>query len=331
MYLTNGDRRIFYDIAGAHSGWRAGTLVERPVILIVHGGLGFSSVYLRPWLSRLAEGYCVVYVDLPGSGWSSRHPGSGYLMEQLIDDLERVRNVLGIEQVTLLGHAWGAILATEYALSHPEAVAAEVMVNPLRILRAEGQDVEAQLRMVAATDPNVIEDHIKDVDPKLQRALDGETALWDDVDADSSWARLLRTQLASPPPLWDTVMDKVQLGMEAYFAHKGNAMFDPEHPLHKYDLAERAAGLQSPLLIVAGDSDANYVAMPSTHAQPIHAAVSGSKLVTIEGGSHFPFAEDPDGFARIVTRFLSNQGLLPAESDRALLKRAARQGNRNAR
>ena len=332
MYLTNGDRRIFYDIAGTHSGWRAGTLVERPVILTMHGGLGFSSVYLRPWLSRLAEGYCMVYVDLPGSGWSSRHPGSDYSMQQLVADLEGVRGALGIERVTLLGHAWGAILATEYALSHPEAVAAQVMVNPLRILSAKGQDAEAQERMIAATDPHVAEDHMNDLDPKIQRALAGETALWAEIDADPSWARLLRTQFASPPPpTWDIVTDNLRLGMEAYFTHKGNAMQNPEHPLARYDLAERAAGLQSPLLIVAGESDANYVAMPSTHAQPIHAAVSGSELVTIKGAGHFLFAQDPGGFARIVTRFLSNQGLLPAESDRALLKRAARQGNRDAR
>jgi len=324
MYLRKGDRRIFYDLASAHSGWQDGKLVERSVILTAHGGPGFSSLYLRPWLSRLAEGYCVVYVDLPGSGWSSRHPGSDYPMEQLIADLEGVRNALGIKQVILLGHAWGAILATEYAIRHPEAVTAVVMVNPLRILRAEGQDVNAQECMVSATDPQVIEDHIKDVDPKLKRVLEGETDLWAEIDADTSWARLLRTQLSSPPPIWDTVMDNIQLGMEAYFAHKGNAMLDPNHPLARYDLAERAAGLQSPLLIVAGESDANYVAMASVHAQPIHEAVSGSKLVSIKGGSHFPFAEDPDGFARIVTRFLSNQGLLPAESDRALLESATR-------
>jgi len=125
-------------------------------------------------------------------------------------------------------------------------------------------------------------------------------------------------------------MANIQLGMEAYFAHKGNAMFDPKHPLHKFDLTECAANLQSPLLIIAGDSDANYVAMPSTHAQPIHASVSGSELVTIKGGSHFLFVEDPDGFARIITRFLSKQGLLPVESDRVLLDRATREENQNA-
>jgi len=319
MYLTQGERRIFYDTAGSHTGWRDGKLVERPVILTVHGGLGFSSVYLRPWLSKLAEGYCVVYVDLPGSGWSSRHPGSNYLMEDLVADLEGVRNVLGIEQVILLGHAWGAILATEYALKYPKVVAAEIMVNPLRILRAEGQDVAAQERMIAATDPHVAEDHMNDLDPKIQRALEGETALWSEIDSDSSWARLLRTQLSSPPPIWDTVMENIQLGMEAYFAHKGNAMFDPDHPLFKYDLAERAADLKSPLLIVAGESDANYVAMPITHSQPIHAAVPDSELVTIKGGSHFLFADDPDGFAQVITRFLNKQGLLPAESDRGFL------------
>jgi len=89
--------------------------------------------------------------------------------------------------------------------------------------------------------------------------------------------------------------------------------------------AASAVGLQAPLLILAGESDANYVAMPSIHAQPIHAAVPDSELVIIEGAGHFLFAEDPDGMAHVVTRFLSSQGLLPAECDQALLERAARQ------
>jgi proline iminopeptidase len=319
MYLEKGSRRIFYDIASPHLGWRDGKLVVRPVIITIHGGLGFSSLYFRPWLSRLAEGYCVIYVDLPGSGMSSRHIGSEYPLEELIEDLDGVRACLGIEKVILLGHAWGSILAAEYALSCPAVVDALVMVNPLRILTAEGQDGEAQQRMITATDPTVAEEHMRDLDPKIQRALEGERGLWPEIDRDSSWIRLLRTQLNTAPTGWDTMMKNIQLGMEAYFAHKGNAMSNPDHPLARYDLAERVANLTCPLLIVAGDSDANYVALPEKHARPIHAALPGSELQIVVGGSHFLFAEDPDGFAGIVTDFLRRQGYLPAETDSSLL------------
>ena len=88
------------------------------------------------------------------------------------------------------------------------------------------------------------------------------------------------------------------------------------HPLASYDLAERAKALQVPLLIVAGDSDANYVAPSRLHAQPLHAAVRGSTLALMPGTGHFPFVEDPARFAASVAAFLARHGLPPLASER---------------
>jgi proline iminopeptidase len=317
MVLSEGRRQVFYEVVPSGLTWRTPDLGERTAVLTVHGGPGFTHRYLRPWLDALAPGYCLVYADLPGCGRSSRHPGSGYPLEAYVADLERLRRTLGLERLVLLAHGWGAILATEYALAHPGHVAALVAVNPLRILRAEGQDGEAQARMIAAVDPQVIEPYVERLWPKIQRALGGDTTVWAEIDADPWWARMWRTQFAAPPPReWETVVADIALGMESYFAHKGAAMMVEGHPLASYDLAERARPLRAPLLIVAGDSDANYVAPWQLHAQPLHAAVRGSSLALMPGTGHFPFVEDPAGFAASVAAFLARHGLPPLAGER---------------
>ena len=49
-------------------------------------------------------------------------------------DIERIRQILGDEQLILIGHSWGGFLATLYAAEFPERVAALVLVAPADML-----------------------------------------------------------------------------------------------------------------------------------------------------------------------------------------------------
>ncbi len=297
--LIQNDRRLHYHEIGAES--EEG---QRSALVALHGGPGFTHRTLRPWLDPLADPYRVVYLDLPGCGRSSRHPESGYPMEAYVDDVERLRLALDSQQLILLGHGWGAMLAVEYALAHPRAAQALVLINPLLILRGDGQDNEAQARMVSAVDPDATQVFVDELWPQIQRALSGEP-LWASIDAHPWWPRMWRTQFVTPPPpAWDRAVDGIELGMESYFAHKGAAMMDPDHPLASYDLAERAQGLHVPTLILAADSDANYVAPPRVHAEPLHSAIESSQLELISNAGHFLFVEAHEPFTNAVLRFL---------------------------
>jgi pimeloyl-ACP methyl ester carboxylesterase len=293
MMVCNGERRVQVEVEGA----------GEITVIALHGGPGFTHDTLRPGLSRLAaRGFRVVFVDLPGGGGSSRHVGAGYALEPYIEDIGAIRREVGGERVAVLGHAWGAILACEYALGQP--VDALILVNPLRILRGEGQDAEAQARRVAAVDPTLFPDYIEGVYPLIQAAQAGGRG-WEAVDASPWWARMMDTQLAdAPSPEWRGAMAATRWGLGTYFDFKGAAFSDPEHPLNHYDLAARAAALVVPTLVFASDNDANYVAPARIHAAPVVEALPDATVFRMDDCGHFPFAEAPEAFAIAAAAFL---------------------------
>jgi proline iminopeptidase len=310
MHALRGNRRIFFEAvtSGAHAA--AGASRDRPVVLLVHGGPGFAHDYLLPWLMPLVQVARLWVLDLPGAGRSSRHPGSQYPLHDYVADIGAVREAAGLERVILLAHAWGTIPAVEYALEEPHSVVGIIAVNPLRILGAEGQDSEAQARMIQLTDPDVGEVYSQELWPLIQRAIGADESGWAAIDAHPWWARMWRTQFSTPPrPEWNAAVANMLWGLEAYFAHKGAALYSHDHPLAHFDLRDRVALLHRPMLIIASDADANYIAPPRIHACPLYESARCAKLAIMQGVGHFPFAEKPQEFARLSAQFIGNTRL----------------------
>lgn len=118
---STGEVELYYRIAGTGPD----------TLVVLHGGPGMSTSYLSPDLKPLAESHTVIFYDQRGSGRSTivTDPGSLHI-DRYIEDLEAVRQYFGIEQLTLLGHSWGALLASRYALEHPEHVSNLVLASP---------------------------------------------------------------------------------------------------------------------------------------------------------------------------------------------------------
>lgn len=99
----------------------AGNPVGHPVIFL-HGGPGGG---IHPIYRRFfdPEFYRIILLDQRGCGQSTPH---AELRENttwdLVDDLERLRDLLGIEKWIVFGGSWGSTLALSYAVVHPERV-----------------------------------------------------------------------------------------------------------------------------------------------------------------------------------------------------------------
>ena len=100
-------------------------------IIVLHGGPDFDHSYLLPDLDRLADAFRLIYYDQRGRGRSADQvlPEEVTLTSD-IDDLDKVRQHFHLESSALLGHSWGAVLALEYALRHPERVSHMILMNP---------------------------------------------------------------------------------------------------------------------------------------------------------------------------------------------------------
>ena len=98
-------------------------------LLTLHGGPGASHDYLEP-LAALGDDRPVIFYDQLGGGRSDR-PGDTSLWRigrfcQEIDDL---RDALGLDRVHLLGQSWGGWLAVEYMLTRPHGIAGLVLAS----------------------------------------------------------------------------------------------------------------------------------------------------------------------------------------------------------
>lgn len=95
---------------------------EKPVLFVQHGGPGADHGYFRPYLDELGEVAQLVYVDHRGTGRSSDAPLDTYTVEQMADDLEALRQHLGLGRIMLLGHSYGGMVAQVFALRHPDSL-----------------------------------------------------------------------------------------------------------------------------------------------------------------------------------------------------------------
>ena len=104
---------VYYEQCGNPNG--------KPAVFL-HGGPGGGLV---PEYRRFHDpnAYRVVLFDQRGSGQSTPHAGlEENTTWDLVSDIERLREHLGIERWQVFGGSWGSTLALAYAETHPECV-----------------------------------------------------------------------------------------------------------------------------------------------------------------------------------------------------------------
>jgi len=101
------------------------------VVVLLHGK-NFTASYWEPTIRFLtARGYRVIAPDQIGFGKSSKPSAYQYSFQQLAENTRAVLDGEGVKTVNVVGHSMGGMLATRFALMHPERVEKLVLVNPI--------------------------------------------------------------------------------------------------------------------------------------------------------------------------------------------------------
>jgi len=103
------------------------------MLVILHGGPGSDYRYLLNCAAFASHGYYVIFYDQRGSGLSKRHNKNEFTVQLMIDDLQAViahYRSSPSQKIFLLGHSWGAILATAYINQYPTAIRGVVLAEP---------------------------------------------------------------------------------------------------------------------------------------------------------------------------------------------------------
>jgi len=105
---VNGARVRFIDVG------------EGPAVVLIHG---FASS-LDTWngiVPELRKTHRVIALDMKGFGWSSR-PEGDYSPRAQAELVFALLDQRGVDRAAVVGHSWGASIALEMALLHPERV-----------------------------------------------------------------------------------------------------------------------------------------------------------------------------------------------------------------
>jgi proline iminopeptidase len=281
------DSSSYVDVGGASLFVRS--VGVGPPIVIVHGGPGMSHDYLAPQLIELlAPEYRLIFYDQRGSGRSSGVGDTTRLtMAQFVVDLEELRLALGLEQLNLLGHSFGGLLAMYYAAERPAAVR--------RLLLVDSSPASWQLNFP----------HFRQAIAERQTPGDREElaaivmvpgARSDPVAMDRYYKIFFRTFFNNPQ-----LSDRIELGIDQNWLVNSSVTGDRVWAsIGEYDIHDRLGVITAPTLILHGTK--SVISMEG--AKAIATSIAQSRLIILQDVGHFPYIEAPQIFAVAVKAFI---------------------------
>lgn len=273
---------------------------DGPVLLLVHGMAGRSATW-KPVLDLLADRFTVVAPDLPGHGRTAK-PRGDYSLGAYASFLRDLLLELGLDRATVVGQSLGGGITMQFAYQHPEFCERLVLVSSGGL----GTEVSPLLRALTA--------------PGLEYVLPVAflPAIRDGVGAVAGlFAKVGLRPAPQTVQMWNAYESLADGATRTAFLHTLRSVVDLQgQRVSALDRLYLAASL--PTLIVWGDHDA---IIPVQHALDAHEAIPGSRLEVFEGAGHFPHAEEPLRFARLLADFVATTEPLTA-STAADLRRA---------
>lgn len=257
----------------------------RPVVCLP-GGMQ-ASAYLGD-LGGLSGQRQLIMIDLRGTGQSTiPEDAATYRCDRLVDDVEALREHLGLEKMDLLAHSGGANIASLYVHRHPERVSKLVLITPSTM--AVGIEITGEDRLATA--------RLRQDEPWFPAAFGAlETIV-------AGKATEGATQAIAPffYGRWDEVAqahkaaETRQRNMAAAIAFTAEGAFDPG--------ATRSALARfgSPVLLLAGEVD--LAAPPRVMAQFAELFLNAEFVIQPAAG-HFPWLDDRDRFVEAIAAFL---------------------------
>jgi proline iminopeptidase len=253
-------------------------------VLLLSGGPGASAFMVEPIAINLSKDFQAVLFEQRGTGRSIPVPFDSTTVNlgQAIEDINTLRDKLGVEKFLIIGHSYGARLGLNYSLKYPQHVEKLVVAGfgwdsvaaDNRIARASAEEREAikkandSIRLGIATTETIARN----------RKLNFRLAIYDAYKRDS-----LYEILAKGGPLSVKMNQFIQR--------------DNMNPLYKVDIAL----VKVPTLVVNGHQDPNCVLSTSDFSRLSNKNISVQR---INKSGHYPFVEQPEAFYNTVLPFL---------------------------
>ena len=316
IYVPLNDQEEYISIIGKDT--------SAPVIISLHGGPGSPTAYIDYcWQDYLTDKYTVVSGDERGCGRSyyrniDKDPDNSTLsFEQQLKDLDALTDYLrdrfGQEKVIILGHSYGSILGSRYALAHPEKVSAYIGVGQCvneKDYYGESYSYEDALKKARelGEDTSDMENAYEEFmsDKSISNLLDLRNRVSkyhpQTVTKDISTMAAITSPIAGVDDIrWYMISVKAMMGDYLQY----NKLV--EDPLGSYMITfnafEANDTYQMPVLFISGSCDwITPVGLVEEYAGSITAPEV--ELQLMEGCGHSPQGQLPEEFANLIKEFL---------------------------
>lgn len=278
-YIDVEGGRVWYQVVGSGN--------ETPLLLL-HGGPGAPSHYLKP-LEQIADDRPVVFYDQLGAGRSpAPNDPALWTVERFVQELDDVRSALGLDDVHILGHSWGSMLAMDYLLTEPEGVHSVIFASPALNVGRWTEDARNLLKALPADTQAIIEQH----------ELDGTT---DSPEYQEAVMAYYEMYLSRSEPWSSHLMDAFEgFNTDLYGYMWGPSEFTATGTLQNYNRESDLRDLTLPVLFTTGRYDE---AIPET-VEHFQSLVPGAKLLIFENSAHMTMLDEPEAYTEAVQNFL---------------------------
>jgi proline iminopeptidase len=269
-------------------------------LLILHGGPGATHDYFLPYLLPLARHHKVIFIDERGSGKSQKvEDRSAYTIENMVEDVEGVRQGLGLGKIDLLGHSYGGALAQAYALKYQRNLRHLILASTWSSSAALN---EVFVRMKQNMAPELRE-RIDRLEAKglFGQGKDYEKNRYSNEYMIAAWGEGYFPYVYHNRP--DPNYDPTALGAawdlyREMWGEHGEFIIDGN--LKSVEYTDRLAGIKVPTLMVVGEHDECEPAL----SQAMHEKIAGSKMVVLPNSGHMTFVDQTGMFIKAVDEFL---------------------------
>ena len=264
-------------------------------LLFLHGGPAATHEYFEASDSYLpAAGIEYYYYDQLGSFYSDQPDDPDlWRLDRFVDEVEQVRIALGLDagNFFLLGHSWGGILATEYALKYQHNLKGLVISNMMMSIPAYNEYARSVL--MPAMDQEVLAE-IKG----LEGSGETETPRYMELLNDHYLKHVLRL----PADEWPDPVNRAfaRINRSIYVPMQGPSELGASGLLENWDRTNDLETINVPTLVIG----ATYDTMDPAHMEMVAGRIPHGRFLLCRNGSHMAMYDDQVTYFRGLIDFI---------------------------
>jgi len=266
-------------------------------LLLLHGGPAATHEYFEAFDSFLPmAGVEYYYYDQLGSFYSD-HPDDDSLYElpRFVEEVEQVRQTLELDRDNfyLLGHSWGGILATEYALAYQEHLKGLVISNMMSSIPAYVE--YANKVLMPAMDQQVLAE-VK----ALEANKDYKNPRYMELLMPAHYEKHI---LRRPAAEWPDPVNRAfaHLNDKIYIPMQGPSELGASGKLANWDRGKDLAKITVPTLVIGAQHDS----MDPKHMEWMSKQFPKGEYLHCPNGSHMDMYDDQETYMRGLIAFLN--------------------------